>query len=128
MGSERRKIRSETRITSSFEINKQKFRLCYMPRGNLKVAALQLNYYITGIAPYVQRIIGMGKYEVIKLYLNRKYIPSKELLDSFIESIAVAGYCYLSPERKKIVRTSQELKEYVHICTIEKEKSVEGCE
>lgn len=93
-----------------------------MPRGSVKIAALQLNYYITGVGPYVRRIIEMGKYQAIKLYLNQKHMQaSQPFLAGFVESLHVPGYRCLPPGGGVRLGTSQELREYVHVCTIEKE-------
>lgn len=120
MSSQKQRMRTETRITRHFSIEDKKFRLCYTPRGGFGAVSIQLNYRIAGIGPFVLRIVRLGKYRSIRIYLNQKYVEdSRPAMQQFLDTIAAPGYRITTPDTTESLCTSQE--EYVLICIIERE-------
>ncbi|KAI4292194.1 hypothetical protein PAPHI01_1468 [Pancytospora philotis] len=124
MPSQRSLVRNQTRISLRFIMNSKKFRVCYTPSGAHKSAALQLNYHITEVEPFVRRVAALGKYLTIRVYLSREYEPvSRPFVRGFIDALDVPGYDCREAKADDKISTSQELSEYVHICTFVKRAS-----
>lgn len=118
---QRAKTWDETRITSYFTAGDGKYRLCYTPRGVAKYVSIQLNCSPEGMAPFVRRIVQLGKYSRIKIYVNKRYAPIEEIsISSFTENIRADGYAVSAAE--PAATCSSQGEGYMLLCTVEKDQ------
>lgn len=112
-------IYEEKKITNYFMISKEKYRLCYTPKGNNKKVSVLLNYHITSFGSVLKQIIMLKKYDVIKVYTKSMYIhEDDELNDAFLKEIVVDDYRYTIYDLD-IIRSSQQ-ESYSLFCSLEK--------
>jgi hypothetical protein len=115
----RSKMYEEKRITNYFLISNEKYRLCYMPKGNTKKVSVQLNYHISNFGHVLNEILHLGKYDIIKVYTKSMYIHEDESLnDKFFKEIVADGYSYIIYDLD-LIRSSQQ-ESYSLFCKLEK--------
>lgn len=111
----------EKRITNYFMIEKDKYRLCYTPKGNPKNLSIQLNYHITCFGPVLKKIINLMKYDVIKIYTKSEFVDEKDERNvEMISDIVVNEYSYRIFDLN-LIRSSQE-ESYSLFCILETKK------
>lgn len=110
----------ETRITNYFKIEDKKYRLCYTPKNDEKKVSIQINHNLKKFIPFVKKIISLGKYNILKIYLKKDYIPdSHDDITKFIDGIGTNGYNTRTKCSSYDISMSQDT--YFLICVIEKE-------
>jgi len=68
----------EIKITKHFNSNKQKYRLCYIPKQKGNILKLQINYDIELLIPIVNKIILKTACQKMRIYVRSDfYDPGK---------------------------------------------------
>ena len=112
------KTYEEKKITNYFMLSKEKYRLCYTPKGDTKKVSVLLNYHITSFGSVLKQIIMLKKYDIIKVFTKSMYIhENEELNDEFFKEIVVDEYCYNIYDLEMIRSSQQEA--YSLFCTLE---------
>lgn len=100
-------------------ISDEKYRLCYMPKGNRKKVSVLLNYHILNFGAVLKQIVQLRKYEIIKVYTKSCYIHADdELNQQFFKEIVVDDYTYTIYDLE-VIRSSQD-ESYSLFCKLEK--------
>lgn len=116
---QRRGEYKETRVTNYFKVADKKFRLCYTPKNNQKRVSIQINNQLDKFTPFIIKIIKLGKYNTLKLYIHKNYIPdSYQEIQQFLEAIRIQGYDIRTSVSSSDISCSQET--YHLLCIVEK--------
>ena len=67
------RIKKETRQRSNFALGDKHYRLSYTSRESNERAAIQINQPLRDALPVVERIIGLRRYRILRVLINREH-------------------------------------------------------
>lgn len=108
-------LKEEIKITKKFDLDHERYRICYIPKNNKDTLVIQLNYKMKSFKACVIKIIKFNRYKVIKLLLNKKYLETEKDMKEFMKEIEVNEYHfdYINSE-------DEFFKDHILLCIITK--------